>query len=385
MRTFEGQTLVYQSYSISSFMSGKNQLAYLNFTGVVSDTPSSDESLDVEVIDGKYYLKSLGNSRIMLNGFAIDSNLFPANKFELGGMIAEELAVSIMNYDGALSTFDFKNKFVDVSVAPDDQYTDPHLLAVRFGRFFISDVKKENGNIRISGLSIDSKLDSQVNWSQYTSVSYTLGSLLHKTCELVEYTVPSSVNNSNMPVSVPNGMMTYRQLFRYIAQLAGGFGRIRYADQYGFEIASFSSSQMMTNELDDGNIYNLGDCGDEAKLTNVTLYSSDSGVGYGANTSNTNGFNIVVSNNPLFKTSNFPDGTQIVQYVLGVRDANGTNFKFMPYNCETNPIPWVEPGDKIKLTHHGVTHNTIVTRITFYLNDLMHIEAMNPDDASAFY
>lgn len=189
------------------------------------------------------------------------------------------------------------------------------------GRFYITEVTKNNGMYEVTAYDAMILLDAKIS---VLSLSYpsSVSTLASAIATYIGCTVSGTVTNGTL--SVPTALdsdMTCRQLLGYVAEASGCSVKIDGSDHICFMYYASSGITVTAADYVEGGL-NVADytC---AKIDNVTIYNTEgtvqatAGSGYNA---------LYIGSNPLLDNANSTNATNILNVVK--------NFQYAPFKCE---------------------------------------------------
>lgn len=396
----------FDSATKNALRNGCNQYAFIFFQGgtVTRSTSKSNgtysyDGFDTTVSNGVETLTCVSNGRLMEGGLVIDDDLFPYDDWELGATNASEIGINLCNFDQAFSGFDLVGSTVKVyvnntGVKPETTYP---ANTISFGMFVITDSQINYGTITLTGYDISvSKLSAL--YSTSLTLPATLGSLLSEICTNCGiFNESTSFTNSTISIkSIPTGVKTYRDMVRWISQIAGGFAKIRQASFLDqsliMSIVSPSKSETGIEIIGRDDIFGETMVNGETVVNGIRAVCKYDGIGEVRTQGSPPQF---VIDNPLLDSEiiNTSDwGTTMISIMNNIYDAIFTasgstkTFRFVPVGLSTKPVIWVSPLDKIGFVDcYGHTRLTTVTHTQYVLNGLYTVECKGQTGARITY
>lgn len=316
---------------------------------------------------------------IVQGGFTIDRYCVSGSKIEVGSAIAAELSVKLKNYDGRFDEIPFEGAdlFVQVGIKKWDagRWENAVTHWVPCGHFIIDTPPRTLSTISISALDRMVKFDREVDISRLHFPVH-VDELLDDICAICGVSLLTDVsllpNHQYSVGSVPsadNAVITYRQLLQWCAGITGtcafmdANGRLvlKWYEQTGIKI---TPSERYSSDMYENDITVTGfTCTDTAGNTYTagsTAYALD------------------LSSCALLRNS--------YQGVLTALYNARKNFTYRPYQAVIKSAPYLYPLDRIYYTDaKGVVHDTIVTNVTFTLNNNTSIAGSGETVTNASY
>lgn len=279
-----------------------------------------------------------------------------ANGLPLGVLIGRTIQIELDNRDGSLSNYDFFGAEIALRLRFVLSATTEKITV---GTFTVLTPETEGETILINATDASWRTDKP--YSTTVTFPATLATLFSDACNSCGIAYQSATfNNSSFTVdAMPDGDYTFRQIFGYIACIAGGNARISRAGY--MEILSYDFAHTTYHDLTD--------------WINLTLDTSD----------------ITITGLKTSKTETDDDGNEIKTDVLkgadgyvlevvnpliagketAVLELISTNLvgaTFRKFSGDYTAYPLAEFMDSVKLTDRkGNTHWSVITDIDFTL------------------
>lgn len=337
------------------FAANKRQTIIINFSGI-------RESI------------VLTESDIIQGGFALNRYSVSGDVIEVGSAIAGEVRVTLDNSDGRFNnvTFAGGRLFIRVGVADSDESN--RISYVPLGYFTIDDAPRKLKTINFTALDDMVLFDRPVDVS-LLRFPMTVSNLVSRICTICRVRLSTNVStlpNGNYLVNKINRTpSTYRQLLMWAGQITGTCAFMDYNGQLvmkwydGDTGAALTPSTRFSSDIAE----------DSISITGVNLSNGDNSVLVG-----TNKYALDISDNGLIANA---DLSTIAENILNVVDG----FTYLPYTAVVVPMPHLYPLDKVSImkNNSGKAVNTIVTNVTFKLNDNTELEAVGMTEVSKGY
>ena len=295
---------------------------------------------------------TITNANIVQGGMSINRYCSTGESVTVGSCVAAELSLTLANRDGSWNSFSFDGKeaYVEVGV-----YTSTSTITyIPMGYFVIDEVKFDRNTVTLTALDRLVLFDGAIDATQFT-FPYTLKTLLARLCTICGVTLGTTGNFTNYSYSVaalPGEAKTYRDVLRWICELSGTNGYIKYDGKLYIEWYSTTSGFTVTtanrtqSEVDENTF----------SLTGVTLIQDE--TRYSAGTSVRP---IIIQDNPL--VSNNP------QTLVNNLNTKLNGFSWCPFNAITLPAPHLYPMDRCTFTKKDGTNVSVsITGVTYKLN-----------------
>lgn len=355
----------------------------------------------------------------MNHGIAIENDTSSSGSFDLGAAIIGKLTLTLNNFDGQFSDYDFTDcviwPYVGLVIGSDTEW-------VPMGVFVEDNANVSDFTVTVEALDRLSLLDKPYSDSLLTYPA-TLSQIFKGICNDcgVQYMSAVFPNSEYIVPERPNDeALTYREMLSYVAQLAGRFahtdreGRIAlnwYSDSSGgvseddYDGGNFTDWSS-GDELDGGGFWDNADNADggsfvlgkgEYKIPALKSLSAETdtititGITFTAQVaeegeeesesetvkyiSGTEGYTFDLTENPLIQHD--------VQKVLDAVAAGVVGMTFRPYSATMYPNPALEAGDKVILTDRkGNEYSSVITSMSYTHNGTQNIsaEAETPSD-----
>ena len=320
---------------------------------------------------------------IIQGGMTIDRYCVSGSKIEVGSAVAAELTLRLRNYDGKFDAVSFEGATLTVEVGIKKwdalAWEKAQLHWVPCGQFIIDTPPRTLDTISISALDRMVLFDKEVDISKL-HLPASIESLVKQICTQCGVTLQTDVghlpNNffSVGSLTTSDGSaITYRQVLRWCAAMTGTCAYIDVdgslvmgwyeATNFTFDASQRYSSDMLENDI---------------VLTGFTFSYLDKDNKTRTYLAGTKDYTLDLSNCALL--TNNQEGV-----IKRIYEARG-GFRYRPYSAIVKSAPYLFPMDIIHyVDKKGVTHDTIVTNVTFTLNCNTAISAVGETITSSSY
>ena len=320
---------------------------------------------------------------IIQGGMTIDRYCVSGSKIEVGSAVAAELTLKLRNYDGKFDAVSFEGATLTVEVGIKKwdalAWEKAQLHWVPCGQFIIDTPPRTLDTISISALDRMVLFDKDVDTSKL-HLPASIESLVKQICTQCGVTLQTDVGhlpNSFFSVgsltTSDGSAITYRQVLRWCAAMTGTCAYIDVdgslvmgwyeATNFTFDASQRYSSDMLENDI---------------VLTGFTFSYLDKDNKTRAYLAGTKDYTLDLSNCALL--TNNQEGV-----IKRIYEARG-GFRYRPYSAIVKSAPYLFPMDIIHyVDKKGVTHDTIVTNVTFTLNCNTAISAVGETITSSSY
>lgn len=295
---------------------------------------------------------TITNANIVQGGMSINRYVATGESVSVGSCVAAELSLVLSNRDGSWNSYSFDGKefFVEVGV-----YTSASTITyIPMGYFTVDEVKFDRNTVTLAALDRMVKFDDAIDLTQFT-FPYTLKTLLERICTVCGVplgTTGNFINYGRSVAAMPSEAKTYRDVLRWICELAGTNGYISYdgnfymtwyRDASGFTI---TTANRTASEIDENTF----------AITGVTIIKDETTY-----TAGTNVRPLIIQDNPL-ATSNL---STIADNIATYR--NG--FTWTPFSATVLPAPHLYPLDHCTFVKKDNTNADVyITTVTYKLN-----------------
>ena len=320
---------------------------------------------------------------IIQGGMTIDRYCVSGSKIEVGSAVAAELTLRLRNYDGKFDAVSFEGATLTVEVGIKKwdalAWEKAQLHWVPCGQFIIDTPPRTLDTISISALDRMVLFDKEVDTSKL-HLPASIESLVKQICTQCGVTLQTDVGhlpNSFFSVgsltTSDGSAITYRQVLRWCAAMTGTCAYIDVdgslvmgwyeATNFTFDASQRYSSDMLENDI---------------VLTGFTFSYLDKDNKTRTYLAGTKDYTLDLSNCALL--TNNQEGV-----IKRIYEARG-GFRYRPYSAIVKSAPYLFPMDIIHyVDKKGVTHDTIVTNVTFTLNCNTAISAVGETITSSSY
>lgn len=355
----------------------------------------------------------------MNHGIEIQNDTSSSGSFDLGAAIIGKLTLTLNNFDGQFSDYDFTDCIIWPYIG---LIVDGSVEWVPMGVFVEDNANVSDFTVTVEALDRLSLLDKPYSDSLLTYPA-TLLQIFKGICNDcgVQYATTVFPNSEYIVPERPNDeALTYREMLSYVAQLAGRFahtdreGRIAlnwYGDTSGevedeieYDGGNFTDYSSGDN-LDGGSFWTNADSADggtfgskgEYKIPALKSLSVETdeititGITFTAQVveegeeesegetvtyiSGTEGYTFDLTENPLIQHD--------VQSALDTIAAEVVGLTFRPYSAAMYPNPALDAGDAVILTDRkGNEYSSVITSLSYTHNGSQNIsaEAETPSD-----
>lgn len=240
---------------------------------------------------------------------------------------------------------------------------------IPFGIFNVDKPKRFRSSIQIKAADNMIKFDKPYKLStlSYPATLYQIYVNACNVCDVSAGTI-SFPNMDYMVTERPNGNFTFRDIIKYVAQLAGSFAKVN--RQGALELKWYQATNL---ELTPSNRFNLDVTDDIIQIKGIT--ATIGGVNYLIGTDE---YTIDITNNPLLQ-NNFE--TALTNIFNNIK-----NTIFIPYNSQWQGNPAIQAGDIItQIDIDGKIYNTLVTHSTYRYRGRSNLSARGITNISKGY
>lgn len=310
---------------------------------------------DITLTDGTTL--NLTSSDLWENGMSFEDSVSGDNGFDIGSAIINVLNLTINNFDGQYSDYDFDGATVVcyIGLSFDDGTTEK----IRICTVTVVE-QPEDETVTIDLTCEDNMRKFDRNYSE-SKLTYpaTRGQIVRDACDVCGVTLlTTSFDNDDYIVQVrpDDDALTFRQLLQWVAQIGCQWMR---CDEYGrlcvqwFDVNKTSPQEIRTT-------YGFTPQHTDVVITGikVTEYSDSSEDKVGSYISGTEGYVLGISDNKLIRKG---DGQTVASMIA--EKCVGMQFRPFESQCPTNIA--LEAGDAISIVdRNGKTYNTYLTTTT---------------------
>lgn len=347
------------------------------------------------------------NDDIYDNQFKIDKYVQSGSSLEIGTCAAAELTCELNNSDGKFNgvCFEGAELMVEVYLPSITESATGEPVKYKLGYFTVDEKPRMFETISIAALDRMVQFDRPVA-SDVEFGAVTFQSLVSTCCE--KCSVPFDAENFNAvyplgdrkaTVRPDDENLTYRNIIQYIAELGlccayiGTDGKLKFGfykdTNVSGQIFNLEPNNMFSHKMDDE---------EEKGIDSVTIIKDEQSLSAGiAESQKISSVNYSLSfelkDVPLGETS-FNQDTLKTLYEKKILRLKGVTDQiiYIPYSAQTFSYFFLEPLDSISLADSTLTNgtseknfNTLITHITFNLNQSMLIEAKGESDTKKGY
>lgn len=333
-----------ESAAENLLLSNSRQTAEITFNG-----------LDTDLV--------ITESDILLGGLTIDRASVSGSKIEIGSAIASELSLTLKNTpdeihpNGKFSGIRFEGAELYVKIKVKDYFTpDAPTYEIPIGYFTVDEPSRPLSSIRLSALDRMVQFDKAVDWSllQFPMTVNALLSQIANICEVPFYgDVLDRPNGEYEILNQPESKdITYRQLLQWVAELTATCAFIDYNGElqlkwYEPTDVSVTPSERYSSDMLENDI----------TITGIEVVDNEDNV----ICVGSNAYTLRIEGNELIQ-GDYEGVAQEVYESIG-------GFTYRPYEASVKPMPYLFPMDMLNYTDKdGITHNGIVTNVTFTMN-----------------
>jgi len=321
------------------------------------------ESIKCDVVLASGATLTFDNTNVV--SAKIEDSTSEDNTFCIGEVAAQELDISLANFDGTYDNINFEGAVITCKFCLDVLGT---IEEVQRGIFTVSSAEFENGLVNL--VAYDNMIKFDKAYNDITTLVYpaSLGEILQDLCDKcgVELHTPDFFNwNYSVPTRPTDESITGIDMISYIAEIAGCWARI---DNTGGLVLGWYD----LDTEDKFTLQHLSSCSvdeTDVEITGVEIEPIDGDTYlYGEE-----GYLVTISDNPLIQ--------ELTKELTSTLGEKLVGFKFRPLSIETSCIPSIEAGDTVRVVDtKGNIYTTIVSNISF---EFMGMETISADAESA--
>ena len=384
---------------------------------------------------------TIGPDRILQNGLVVDRYCVTGEKLEIGTAIAAELTLKLNNHDGYFDDTVFKGKWLKAQVGIKDWSDETAAITwVPLGWFVVDSVPRKLSTITVRALDFMTLTDKLLNppfvagLNKELSTSGLRGALTGHGFGFHEldsnFSAPGSYVWKRAPLEGVLDSNLVERATSYIANFLGVvYSSIPAGAKYGADwLATLDEAERVNRQfvrwgaqllganayIDYNGHLHFGWLQDTGlSITSSDRYSSDmaeddvtvtgvSCTAYGSHTysddedpddpspstfeaeteaqyiaGNATGIVVDITGNKLFGENSVPTVLSDIYDLVG-----GTTYR--PFEAKVKPCPYLWPMDKITyIDAEGVSHDTIITNITFTINAPTSVAAKGESNTSS--
>jgi len=307
---------------------------------------------------------TLTEADIRQGGFSIDRYSLSNSKIEMGSAVAAELNLTLENNDDRFSDIVFEDAELEVKIGIKkwDAYKWENAVVhwIPCGFFTVDDPPRKLASISLSALDRMVKFDAEITSGIFPTTVENLVKTCCSRCGVTLATDLTTLPNYNYTITYEpedDSELTYRQLIQWAAEMMGVCAYIDWNGELRMEWYSDTDTKITKSERYSSDLYE-----NDIVITGVQITDSDDNV-YLAGTDDY-AFNI--SGNNLI--------THDYDTVVANLYAKLGGFTYRPYSATIKPMPHIYPLDRIDFVDkNGASHNTIVSNVTFKMNQSTEI------------
>lgn len=299
---------------------------------------------------------------IIQGGMTIDRYCVSGSKIEIGSAVASELTLKLKNYDGQFDDVSFEGAslYVEVGIRKWDARKWENAVThwVPCGYFIIDTPPRTLSTISISALDRMVRFDREVDETRLKFPMH-IDALVTSICSICGISLLTDVsqlpNHQYSVGSLPSTSttLTYRQLLQWCAAMTG---TCAFMNEYGQLVLKWYEQVDVT--ITPSERYNSDMLENDIAITGFSFTDSE-GTTY---LSGSDDYAIDLSDCGLLTNSQ----AGVLQRLYSARGG----FRYRPYTATIKSAPYLFPLDMIHYQDKaGVTHDTIVTNVTFTLNN----------------
>ena len=305
------------------------------------------------IIDHELGSLELSDNDLSLGGLTYNSSTQSGDDFTIGGVVANDISLSIRRVDDTLDNVNFEGAIIRPSVGL--EVSEGVFEYVPLGVFIVDEDKREMDVINLK--AIDNMIRLGDKYSESTlSYPATLFQIYENICSHNNLT-PATINFPNKDYVVqekPEGDYTFRDILGFVAELSGTFAKFNRLGQLELKWYEFVDLEISPDIR-----YNFKVSDEVIGITGITFTiegeDEEEDIVY---ITGTEDYAIDISDNPLLQS----DYEIVLPNILD--NVQGTIFR--PYETEWFGNPAIDSGDMvIHETLSGELINTIITTSTF--------------------
>lgn len=310
---------------------------------------------DITLTDGT--VLNLTSADLWANGFSFEDSVSNDSSFDIGSAIINVLNLSINNFDGEYSDYDFEGAEVICYVGM--EFNDGTTEKIRICTATVVE-QPEDETVTIDLTCEDNMRKFDRNYSD-SKLKYpaTRGQIVRDACEVCGVTLQTtSFDRDDYIVQIrpDNEALTFRQVLQWVAQIGCQWLR---CDEYGrLCVKWYDTEKTDAQEID--TTYSFTPQHTDVVITGiqVTEYSDSSDEEPESYMAGTQGYVMAISDNKLIRKG---DGQTVASMIA--EKCVGMQFRPFESQCPTNVA--LEAGDAITIVdRNGKTYNTYLTTTT---------------------
>ncbi len=312
---------------------------------------------DITLTDGT--VLNLGNADLWQNGMAFEDSVSGDNSFDIGSAIINVLTLSINNFEGQYSSYDFDGAKVVcyIGLKLDDGTTEKIRICTAT---VIEQPEDETVSIDLTCEDNMRKFDRDYAESklQYPA---TRGQIIRDACEVCGVTLQTyNFDNNDYIVQTrpSDDALTFRQVLQWVAQIGCQWLR---CDEYGrLCVKWYDTEKTDAQRQKIGTTYGFTPQHTDVVITGVqvTEYTDSSDEEVQKYAAGTQGYVLAISNNKLIRKG---DGATVASMIA----EKCVGMIFRPFESECPTDVSLEAGDAITIEdRNGKLYNTYLTATT---------------------
>lgn len=310
---------------------------------------------DITLTDGT--VLNLTSANLWANGFSFEDSVSNDSSFDIGSAIINVLNLSINNFDGEYSDYDFEGAEVICYVGM--EFDDGTTEKIRICTATVVE-QPEDETVTIDLTCEDNMRKFDRNYSD-SKLKYpaTRGQIVRDACEVCGVTLQTTSfdRDDYIVQNRPNDeALTFRQVLQWVAQIGCQWMR---CDEYGrLCVKWYDTEKTDAQEID--TTYSFTPQHTDVVITGiqVTEYSDSSDEEPESYMAGTQGYVMAISDNKLIRKG---DGQTVASMIA--EKCVGMQFRPFESQCPTNVA--LEAGDAITIVdRNGKTYNTYLTTTT---------------------
>ena len=310
---------------------------------------------DITLKDGT--VLNLTSADLWANGFSFEDSVSGDSSFDIGSTIINVLTLSINNFDGQYSDYDFDGAEVIcyVGMEFDDGTTEKNRICTAT---VVEQPEDETVTIDLTCEDNIHKFDRNYSDSKLNYPA-TRGQIIKDACEVCGVTLQTtSFDRDDYIVQTrpSDDALTFRQVLQWVAQIGCQWLR---CDEYGrLCVKWYDTEKIDAQEID--TTYSFTPQHTDVVITGiqVTEYSDSSDEEPESYMVGTQGYVLAISDNKLIRKG---DGQTVASMIA--EKCVGMGFRPFESQCPTNVA--LEAGDAITIVdRNGKTYNTYLTTTT---------------------
>lgn len=311
--------------------------------------------VDITLTDGT--VLNLTSANLWANGFSFEDSVSNDSSFDIGSAIINVLNLSINNFDGEYSDYDFEGAEVICYVGM--EFDDGTTEKIRICTATVVE-QPEDETVTIDLTCEDNMRKFDRNYSD-SKLNYpaTRGQIVRDACEVCGVTLQTTSfdRDDYIVQNRPNDeALTFRQVLQWVAQIGCQWMR---CDEYGrLCVKWYDTEKTDAQEID--TTYSFTPQHTDVVITGiqVTEYSDSSDEEPESYMAGTQGYVMAISDNKLIRKG---DGQTVASMIA--EKCVGMQFRPFESQCPTNVA--LEAGDAITIVdRNGKTYNTYLTTTT---------------------